>query len=525
MKQKKIPSAVKDPPSVEEIEQKLRSDFEKILTFCKKGGEVKHFHGFEKNLREMISHLACLFFQFFLMAFDERLDYSQWLDNGLYYAKKTPIGRTIKTIYGEVRYWRSYLVRKGKGGGGFYPLDATLGLMRDGFSPLVMSLCTKLSTRVSFRTAVLLFRCFYGWSPSSESIEHLVLGIGRQAGAYMEVIDPPQGDGEVLVLECDGKATPTATEEELSKRRGKRKKKKRACNCQRHRGKAKRKCCRRTRRKKGDKSKNGRSITIVAMYTLRIGSDGLLHGPINKKVWGSYAPRKVMLEWARRQATKRGFPPNTNKRIHIAVDGEKCLRNGLSELFPEATFVLDIRHLEERLWKTGRTFHAEGSKELDKWVENKRSLLYEGRASELVDQLKELKKNLSRRAKRDQSKWEALTTLIDYMEPRLSMMAYKDYIDEDLPIATGIIEGAARYVIGERMDCSGMRWIPGRGEALLHLRCIELNGEWDQFFDWSYKRWLEKLRQREKVLVRTNEPIDLFDNPTLSTPHEVSIVE
>ena len=259
------------------------------------------------------------------------------------------------------------------------------------------------------------------------------------------------------------------------------------------------------------------------MYTLKIGSDGLLHGPINKKVWGSYAPRKIMIQWARRMATKRGFPPGTNKRIHIAVDGEKCLKKGLSELFPEATFVLDIPHLEEKLWKTGRVFHAEGSKELENWVEDKRSLLYEGRASELVDQLKELRKTLSRRAKREQGKREALTELIKYMEPRLSMMAYKEYIDDDLPIASGIVEGAARYVVGERMDCSGMRWIPGRAEALLHLRCIELNGEWDQFFEWGYKRWIEKLRHGEKVLIRTNKPIDLLDNSTPTALYDVAI--
>jgi hypothetical protein len=120
------------------------------------------------------------------------------------------------------------------------------------------------------------------------------------------------------------------------------------------------------------------------LYTLRIGSDGLLHGPINKKVWGSYAPRKVMFAWARRQATKRGFPPDTDKRIHIAVDGEKCLKDGLSKLFPEASFVLDIRHVEEKLWKIGRAFYEKGSKELEKWVEGKRTFLYDGSASNLL---------------------------------------------------------------------------------------------------------------------------------------------
>ena len=256
------------------------------------------------------------------------------------------------------------------------------------------------------------------------------------------------------------------------------------------------------------------------MYTLKIGSDGRLHGPINKKVWATYAPRKVMFAWIRRQASRRGFPPETKKHIHIVIDGEPCLWKGLSERFPKATFSLDIRHLEEKLWETGRSFHKEGSKELEEWVEDKRSLLYGGRASELVSQLKELKKTLSRRAKRDQGKWEALTKLIHYMEPRLAMMAYKKFIDEDLPIASGIVEGASRYVIGERMDCSGMRWIPGRAEALLHLRCIELNGDWDSFFDWAYRQWVERLRQEEKVLVRTEEPIDLSDS-TLNKQQEL----
>jgi hypothetical protein len=85
------------------------------------------------------------------------------------------------------------------------------------------------------------------------------------------------------------------------------------------------------------------------------------------------------------------------------------------------------------------------------------------------------------------------------------MMAYKDLIDEDMVIASGIVEGAARYVVGERLDCSGMRWIPERAEVLLHLRCIELNGDWGRFFAWSYPRWLDHMRTGQRVLIRTDQ--------------------
>ena len=95
------------------------------------------------------------------------------------------------------------------------------------------------------------------------------------------------------------------------------------------------------------------------------------------------------------------------------------------------------------------------------------------------------------------------------------MMNYKKLIDEDMVIASGIIEGAARYVIGERMDCGGMRWIPERAEALLRLRCIELNGDWDHFFEWGYQHWMEKMKLGEKVIIRQEKPDELCKIPPL----------
>ena len=193
-----------------------------------------------------------------------------------------------------------------------------------------MSLAIRLATRMSFSASVLLFRCFYGWAPC-EALQHLSIGMGKDSGAYMEHAQAPTDDGEVLIIEVDGKATPTATAAELHKRRGQRHPKPHACGCARHRGQAKRACRgKKKRRQPGDKSKNGRSITRVVMYTLKRGDEGRLHGPIHKRVWGRYAPRKVMVAWARRQATKRGCPPATDQRIHIVVDGETCLYDGLS---------------------------------------------------------------------------------------------------------------------------------------------------------------------------------------------------
>jgi hypothetical protein len=68
-----------------------------------------------------------------------------------------------------------------------------------------------------------------------------------------------------------------------------------------------------------------------------------------------------------------------------------------------------------------------------------------------------------------------------------------------------------------------MRWIPERAEALLHLRCIELNGEWDQFYEWQYNRLRNKLQKNQKVIVRSNQSISLDVNSNSYLLHEESL--
>ncbi len=208
-------SDIKVPLSVGEITVKIRSECENNIRYCTQEHEGMTFLKFEKEVWKLLSYMGSLYIQLFLMSCHERLNYSKWLNTGLYYARKVPVSKTIKTAFGKVEYYRTYLVRKKNNKkGGFYPLDIIQGITADGFSPSVMSQATRLAARMSFLTAVKIFGYFYGWSPSAESVETLVSGLGRQAGGYMEIAVAPEGDGVVLIIEVDGKATPTATDEE-----------------------------------------------------------------------------------------------------------------------------------------------------------------------------------------------------------------------------------------------------------------------------------------------------------------------
>ena len=117
------------------------------------------------------------------------------------------------------------------------------------------------------------------------------------------------------------------------------------------------------------------------------------------------------------------------------------------------------------------------------------------RAATLVKRLQTLLKQVPMHGPGTKGRRQALKKLIGYLKPRLKMMQYRKWISEDLVIASGQVEGAVRHVVGERMDwpaCVGYLNVP---KALLHLRCIELNGDWENFIHpWTYQQYQDQLR-------------------------------
>src|SRR6516225_6799783 len=460
---------------------------------------------FEKELWLRIALLYRLAVALFIGVQRERLDLQGWCAQG-WRIKRRFAPRTVRTLCGAVSYGRAYLTRRQDAG--WFPLDARLGITRDGFSWRVIDVVTRLATRLSYASVQRTLRALIGSSPSPEAIEKLTIGLGQRASAFMETQGRFDNDGDVLVIEVDGKAAPMATEAEMEARR-RRRPKQAGCQCQRHRQRQRRAAKVRKRKKRGHNSKNGRSATLVAMYTLRRGADGKLHGPCNKRVFGTFSSRKMALQWARTQATRRGFPPETDKTVQIVVDGEICLEQRLRRLFRTAILTLDVRHAQEKLWEVGRLFYSEGSAELSCWVEELEQLLYRGHVRALLQRLEQELRGVSPRGPGTKEKREVLERVMAYLGARVKMMDYGRLRKEDLVIASGVVEGAARYVVGERLDHSGMRWIEERAEAVLLLRCIEVNGDWELFVKWSQEQRTQELERGQIVQIRSKIPTQL----------------
>ena len=443
------------PATSAAVQADAKVAFDELVQFCQTC--TLSFARFETRLLVLMAVLGRRLMQLFLTARREQLDVQPFLDDGPYRLGDDCAVRTLKTFYGKVAYRRQYLLARG-GGSGFFPLDAVLGLTRDRLSPWVMQWVARLATRLSFKASQLVCKAVLNWAPATETIEQVVLGMGRHAAPFMKQLAVPSGDGDILVIEVDGKCPPMATESELAKRRGPRRpahEKSCPCGCQRHRGQAKRQARgSKKRRKKGDKSKNGKEAVVVVMYTLRRGSDGKRHGPLNKKLYATFAGRKAAALWARAEATKRGFGPKTRKTVQIVVDGAKGLKHQLAPLFPQAILTVDVCHVVERLWSLGHHFHPEGSAALTAWVNELKTLVYAGRAQALVTRLEKWLRETPQQGPGTKGRRRALEKEIGYLQPRLDMMR---------------VRGVARPRPGDCLGASGRsRAAPGgRAPGLL----------------------------------------------------------
>lgn len=462
-----------------------------------------NFLEFEKALIARVFGLGRLFTVLFLCAREENIVVAPVPG----YKRQPRKDRILSMFFGKVRYWRTYIYRAG---GGYYPLDIELGLPLDGFSMLVRSYAAKLATKMSYAQTVGVLSMFLQWSPCQETVEEMVLGLGRHTQEWFEVMPAPQGDGQVLVIQVDSKGTPTATDEELAKRRGPRKPNPHP-GSQRHRRRdARKRRGHKKRKMKGDKSKNAKMATIVVMYTLRRAADGTLEGPINKKIYASYAPKRHVFAIARREADKRGFTSDSSKLVQIVMDGDNDLNRYAQEFFPEAIFTIDVFHVTEYLWKAGACLYKEGSDEQEAWVESQKDALYDGRASDIVNELGMRLKQIPRKGPGNKGRRDRLQAVINYLSKRLDKMDYKSLREQDLEVSSGAVEGAVNYVIAKRFDSGGMRWIKERAENLLQLRCIEVNDNWDDFIAYVHDKTSRQIQQQQKNLfLKTKKPSSL----------------
>lgn len=359
------------------------------------------------------------------------------------------------------------------------PLDRELGLC-GGFSLMVVTTLVKLCAQMAFASSRKTFRDIFEWSPSSRATLRMVDAVGAEARPFLEQAPPPEDDGDVLVIQVDGKGAPAISSREHARRRQPHRRPK-SGTTKRHQRRARRRETPRARRTPGKKSKNAKMAAVGVLYTLQKTPDGKLEGPINKRVFGTFESYRALFEWLLCEAKKRGFGTTKFSKVLFVADGAQVLWDLQQEFFPNVEVCLDWFHVVEKLWKTGKALHRNSRTRLEAWVALQKRRLRRGQLQAVIDELRAILAATPRTGPGNKYRREVLDQTIEHFAKNATRMRYHALRRQDFDIGSGVAEGAVRNLIGVRLDGPGMRWGRDRMEALLHLRCVLINGQWEDF--------------------------------------------
>lgn len=461
--------------SIDDCDRAVQRAFENALAIAR-GATTKTLHEVETSLWSAVLALGGALIALYFARVVARPRASGYVHDGAKFVIAETMTSEVGTRFGKVTFERPVGRRVGwRRATCDRPIDRALGLC-SGFSLATVMSVTRLCAQLAFGNARGTFAHFCEWSPSQRTTLRMVDAVGAEARTFLEAAPAPEGDGEILVIQVDGAGAPHIDLAELLSRRrphGQRD------GTKRHRRRRRRKARQRPRRAKGDKSKNAKVAFVGVIYTLGPRTEDGREGPINKRIYATFESHAALFKWLHHEAVKRGYG---TKRTLFLADGAEAIWDQQATWFPKAEPCIDWIHIVEKLWAAGRCLHREGSNELKVWVnERRRDLRTPSGADKVITTLSAAYASVPKTGPGNKGKREKLLEVLKHLSTHRHRMKYHALRRDDLDIATGIGEGTVRNLVRMRLDGPGMRWSRGRSEYVLHLRCILLNGQWDEF--------------------------------------------
>lgn len=412
-----------------------------------------------------------------------------------------PHRRSLVTIFGEFSLDRAvYGTREGQAIEAV-PLDARLQLPESKFSHLLQNWDQLLATEQPYGQVSRTIEMILGLSQHVDSLERMSRGMSASAEEFCwsQPAPPAAEEGEILVESADGKGVPIRHAADAPPIRD-----------HEHR--------------RGPKPDRKRMATVGAVYSVdrfvrtpEQVLEALFHDPQaarpddlpqrprpqHKRTYARLDddPRlahdqpvngaAATFGWLNQQVRERLATRDKPVEVVCVMDGQPSLWE-LKERFQSdlpTVEILDLLHVTSRLWKAAHLFHPGDLPAAEAFVRELAGKILEGSVKSVIHSLR------SRATRRGMiaAHRRSLEVICQYFAKNRQRMRYDEYLRRGYPIASGVIEGACRHVVKDRLERTGMSWTPTGAQALLHLRAIATSQQWETYAKYRVDRETNRL--------------------------------
>jgi hypothetical protein len=450
-----------------EIVQQMRTEFEAIVTKMIPTHSIPRLtaDAMERDLWKAMLQLGRgLMAAFLVRRAEEVAPEHVCLCEAQVLAPHDHLWRSYDCVFGKIDFARRYYYRPGKGA---FPADADLNLPQEGCSDLLREWQERLGAHIPYSEANSLLEEFLGRPFSNRALQQALQEDGALVLDFYEQADPhlPDPEATILVVQADGKGVPLVKDSDPK-----------------------------APVRPGKGARPGKKEAVVtSVYTLKPAPrtpesviTSLFHpesqadpgercGLHDKWLFATLDGKSAAL-------SRTGVQVRRREGVHIVdrvalTDGAEALQTRVASQFPDFTRILDFIHVNEYLWKAANALMGETAQQRTAWVEERTLQLLKGQTGAVIADLRKTASECKTRSL-------AATTLASvaaYYERNQAWMRYDLYLARGWPIASGVIEGACRHLVKDRCEQSGMRWTQSGAEALLRLRSVAENGDWEQF--------------------------------------------
>jgi hypothetical protein len=359
--------------------------------------------------------------------------------------------KTFESALGPLRLQRAYYHCE-RCQRGFCPRDQALGLEGSSLTPGVLRMTASAAALASFAESSGLLHELAGVEVSAKQVERVAEALGAEIAVdERQQVENMGPLAPTLYLGMDGTGVPMRAPE-VAGRAGKQP----DGSAQTREAKLVTIWSAESRDKKGTPIRDPGSIT----YSAAIESAATLD---TRPELSDFAARVL------REATRRGFAEAT-RRV-VLGDGSAWIWNTTTELFPDATPILDRFHAKEHLSTTGKVIFS-NSPAGKEWIQQRYDELDEGRLRSLVQALHAYA-----------GPYREARECIHYIWNNRRRMRYPKFHQQELCTSTGVVEAGCKVVIGTRLKRAGMHWTVKGANAIIALRCCKLSGRFEDFWE------------------------------------------